>query len=498
MAYQTLRSQHNTLPEVATKELNAYADAMSARERLNQIHSERLSEISENLDRDIDDLDDTEAGYINKVEELNRVARKATDEENNQYAIQLSLINKTITEIFDSLSVEFKTILAAGAPELVVDKNAIKSISTFLETLDDATKELIIDLNNQSASTSIDIAVGYIPKAKYLRIPSHLAQKIYALWNTQPSTDTYANGLTAEEMISVAAVNYDGFKDLQGAEFFALLRAQICAILGAPRNPSESKVRFHEVVVVPTLSDQPTLKRITDWMRTNAHIVKNLRYFALNFICLSNHVLLTLRSHWKNDAQFTALWNNGLKGCLLDQLLAAFNHDRPTLFHDVIHPWGLWVLYQAHKDFAARDICDNSMKLRAEGAACGTAAYTGAAALLDQMHATKLFDKFFDVKADIIAEVQNTAKNIKKNRDKYSLNHRFYGHNGTEVLPLASVQAVAPVLMAYRDVFLKNTSFKDVKAIARVAENSDGVRKVLVERMKNLIKDEATKIEDLV
>lgn len=182
----------------------------------------------------------------------------------------------------------------------------------------------------------------------------------------------------------------------------------------------------------------------------------------------------------------------------MDNLLSAFAYDKTVLLHDVIHPWGLRRPYDAHVAFVAKDICDNSVKLRLKGASCGTAAYTGGAALLDQMRATKLFDNFFRARRDEVQRVQTIAEDIKNNRPKYCLNRRFYGESDVINLPEADLAVIAPIVLAYRDVFLKTTSFKDVKAITKVAANSDGVRKILVAKIKQLIKADQTSIQDIV
>lgn len=498
MSYDLLRTEFPNLPVVPTRALTTYVEAKAMREDLHRRHERELADISNAMETAIANVPMDAADREDLIAEARGTARRRTDAENSAYSSADRTASDRVNEVFDRLSDQEKLALSGEIPEIVGDADAATRINRFIDNLDDVTKELIVDLNSQSASTSIDIAVGYIARSKYLNLPAHLASKIYALWNTQQDTETWANGLTGNEIVAVAAVNLPCFEGLPGQEFMALLRAQLCAILGAPNSVRDSRVRFHEVREVPPMTDPAVLKRITDWMKTNAHVVKSLRYFALNFICLSNHVLLTLRSHWKNDAQFNALWNNGFRGALLDSLLTSFSWDRASLLHDVIHPWGLWKLYQAHRDFVSKDICDNSLKLRFRGAACGTAAYTGAAALIEQMKATKLFDRFFVLRAEEVKQVKDTADAIRDSRDRFCLNHRFYGHAEVPKLPMASVQSIAPVLMAYRDVFLKNTSFKDIRAIARLAENADGVRKVLVEKMKNLVKDAATKIEDLV
>jgi hypothetical protein len=498
--YEDLRRNFPQLPATPSKELDAYAEALDRRDEMHVKHETVLRKISEETEASVAAIPQDAENRDQKVQAALKIGANLTTLENDAYGRALEAADAEVNELFDRLSAREKAVISAqdvdfGQP---ADDDVVKRIQQYIAALPDTARELITDMNNQSESTSIDIAVGYIPQSKFLRLPSNLAEKIYALWDTQPNTDNLKNGLSTAELLSVAVVNLPCFKDVPGGEFFALLRAQICALIGAPRNTQKSKVRFHEVLEVDASSDKVSLDKITQWMTNNQPAARNLRYFAINFICLTNHVLLSLRSHWKNDASFNSMWTNGLKGALLDGVLASFPYDRGSLFHDVLHPWGLWVLYQTHRICAERDICDNSMKLRFTGAACGTAAYTGAAALLEQMRATKLFDTFFVARAQEIRVVTAASDDIKFNRDKYNLNHRYYGHLTVTPLPASAVKAIAPVLMAYRDVFLKNTSFKDIRAISKVAENADGVRKVLVEKMKALVKDAATKVDDII
>jgi hypothetical protein len=498
--YKTLKEAHPTLPDVPTKELDAYANALARRASIHEKHEAALIGITADTNAKIAAIKDDDPNAVEKRKLENDLAGNLVDLENNAYSSALETIDDEINDLYDSLPKNHRDALSGVVPSSIVssDSKAASMIDTLIAALPETTKELISDMNNQSDSTSIDIAVGYIAKSKFLRIPSNLAEKIYGLWDTQPNTDTFQNGLTVAEMISVAAVNLPCFEGLPGAEFVAMLRAQVCAIIGAPRSTLKSRVRFHEVLEVPADTSKASFDRITQWMANNQPVARNLRYFAINFICLTNHVVLSLRSHWKNDPSFNNMWNNGFKGALMDTVLSTMSYDRGSLLHDSIHPWGLFVLYQSHKLFAARSICDNSMILRFNGPACGTAAFTGAAALLEQMKATKLFDQFFVSRRAEIEEVQNVAANIRSNRDRFNLNHRYYGHLSAPNLSTSSVKAIAPVLMAYRDVFLKNTSFKDIRAISKVAENSDGVRKVLVEKMKTLVKDAATRVDDIV
>jgi predicted Zn-dependent protease with MMP-like domain len=497
-AYNALRLLYPDLPDIPTPKLTAYANALADKDSNESAHDRRLTAISDALDTFRASIPDTDPEKDTKILARAAQAARDTDDENAAYADMLLRLDAAINKAYDDLPADIKNLLAGNVVQLVADASASQKIADYIKGLDDQTREVLLDLNNQSASTSIDIAVGYIPKSLYLKIPAHLANKIYDLWTTQQTSDTYKNGLSMEEILLVAATNYSCFEKTQGAEFFSLVRAFLCAIIGAPRDVNASKVRFHEVVEVPAVVDKTVLDKITGWMKTQASFVKNLRYFVINFICLTNHVLLSLRSHWKNDASFNAMWANGFKGALLDSVLSQISYDKATLLHDVIHPWGLNILYISHRNFAEHDICDNSMKLRLQGAACGTAAYTGASALIEQMRATKLFDHFMEVRSKEIDSVKLTAAKIKVDRGKYCLNHRYYGENAVPVLPSSDLQAIAPVLMAYRDVFLKNTSFKDIRAIAKVASNSDGVRKVLVEKMKTLVKDAATRVEDLI
>jgi hypothetical protein len=494
------RQLHPGFGAVLSKAADAYAQALSRRTALHKSHEEALRTISATHEEKIAAIPNDAEDRDVRLTAENKAADESTNLENNMYSLALEKLNNEVDELYEKLSPEEKGIINDEEPPVVLkkDTDAITIIAQYINSLPDTTKELIVDMNNMSDSTSIDIAVGYIPKSKFLRLPVNLAEKIYALWDTQPQTESYRNGLSPAELIAVAAVNLPCFEGLPGSEFLALLRAQTCAIIGAPRNTSKSKVRFHEVVEVPADTSKASLDRITSWMGNNQPAARNLRYFAINFVCLTNHVILSLRSHWKNDASFNNMWNNGLKGALMDTILSSFAYDRSSLFHDAIHPWGLFILYQSHKAFAEKTICDNSMKLRFTGAACGTAAFTGAAALLEQMKATKLFDNFFQTRSDEIVEVQTIAERIRTHRDQFNLNHRYYGHNDAPNLPNSSVKAIAPVLMAYRDVFLKNTSFKDIRAISKVAENADGVRKVLVEKMKTLVKDASTRVNDIV
>jgi len=496
--YASLRLLYPDLPDVPSPELIAYANALADKDSNESNHDARLASISDALDNYRASIPITDPDRDNKIQIRTAAAAKDTDDENLAYNQMLIKLDDSINRAYAALPPAIKDILAGKAIPLAPDSSAAQKIADYINSLDAQTKEVLMDLNNQSASTSIDIAVGYIPKSMYLKIPAHLAPKIYDLWTTQQGSDTYKNGLTMEEILLVAATNYSCFENIQGAEFFSLIRAFLCAIIGAPRDVTTSKVRFHEVMEVPAVTDRSVLDKITGWMKTQAAFVRNIRYFVINFICLTNHVLLSLRSHWKNDPSFNSMWSNGFKGALLDTVLSQISYDKATLYHDVIHPWGLYILYVSHRNFAEHDICDNSMKLRLQGAACGTAAYTGASALIDQMKATKLFDHFMEVRSVEIDSVKSTAQKIKADRGKYCLNHRYYGEPAVPSLPTGDLQAIAPVLMAYRDVFLKNTSFKDIRAIAKVASNSDGVRKVLVEKMKTLVKDAATKVEDLI
>lgn len=497
-AYIALRAAYPRLPATPTNALEEYAAAIATRDEAAVTHEENLKRITTETAALREKVAHDDPQRDKKLSDITNKAIADSDAENESYSDMKEGLDAAVDKTYGVLSPAEKAILGVAAPELVPDESALDKITKYISGLDDITKDLIVDMNNQSASTSIEIAVGYIPKTRYLKVPSFLQEKLEAAWDSQPNTTDWKNCLSAAEMIAVAAVNLSCFKDIQGAEFFAIMRAQLCAIMGIPRDVKASLVRFHEVEIVAADTSTETLRKISDWIKNNGPIMKSLRYIAINFICLSNHVILTLRSHYKNDAAFNNMWNQGFKGALIDVTLASINYDRSTFLHDVIHPWGLWKLYNAHRELAAHDICDNSMKLRLEGAASGTAAFTGAAALVDQMKATKLFDKFFESRKDAIASVKDTAEDIRKHRDMYNLNHRYYGYPNVIELPKADLQAIAPVLMAYRDVFLKNTSFKDIRAIARVAENADGVRKILVEKMKNLVKAEATKIEDLV
>lgn len=497
-SYAALRAIHNELPAEPSGPIREYADAIQTRDDAFSAHERTLERISNEMEARIATIPADAADRDRLVAAEHNIADRLTATENELYNSTTPKLTSAVDKTYAALSPAVREILERRAPDLGEDQDAAAKIARYIATLDDATKELIVDLNNQSASTSIDIAVGYLSKDKFLRIPSHLETKIYELWDSQQTTETYANGLTAAEILAVAAVNLPCFAGLQGAEFLSFVRAYTCAIIGAPSSTRKSLVRFHEVTIVSAETRTTELDKLTGWMKTNASMVRNIRYFVLNFICLSNHVLLSLRSHWKNDPQFNNMWNNGFKGALLDNLLNQFAWDRGALLHDCIHPWGLWILNETHGNLARLDICDNSMKLRYSGAACGTAAYTGAAALLEQMRATKLFDKFFVARTAEIARVVTVATDIRKNRGKYCLNHRFYGHNDVPPLPSPSVQAIAPVLMAYRDVFLKTTTFKDIRAISKVAENADGVRKILAEKMKRLVKDVSTQIDDLV
>lgn len=381
---------------------------------------------------------------------------------------------------------------------LVTDTADVAKIKAMLKTLSDTDKELIHDMDNMSAFTSLDLAVGYINREKYLQVPSSLQAKLEAAYVSQKASSDYADVLTVPEAILMAADNLKCFPQANGAEFLCLIRAYTASIFGIPKDTTVSKVRIHEIKITSDPVKNDDVTRIINWIKGHATTVRSLRYIAINFMCLTNHVLLSLRSHYKKDPSFDKLWDNGFKSLLITEAITQSNVDKATLCHDTIHPWGLFIPSEAHRLLVTKSICDNSMAIRLRGGACGTAAYTGAAALIEQMSATKLFDRFFQTKAAEIKEIREASVKIKDNREVYSLNHRFYGVNDSPKLPEGSLVTVAPVVMAYRDVFLKTTSFKDIKSIEKIAQNAQGLRKILAERMKLLVKDAATRVEDIV